>query len=82
MKKESNPKPSNAVKPPYTATAPATITLGQEQMAAVFNEWAKRYAEDPDSFSKMLDASGNPIADYGERCARYFSELYVEMGAK
>jgi hypothetical protein len=51
------------------------------RMAAVFNEWARRYADDPDSFSPILDADGRPVTDYGECCAVYFKQIVDEMDA-
>lgn len=51
-------------------------------MAEVFNEWARRYAEDPESFSEILDGSGKPVTDYGEVCAIYFERLDRELQAK
>lgn len=54
----------------------------QKRQAAIFNEWAKRYAEDPDSFSNILDADGRPAEDYGEQCAMYFDDIAQEMDAK
>ena len=58
------------------------MTTTQQRMAAIFNEWAKRYADDPDSFSKILDENGRPVSDYGECCAIYFAEIAGEMDAK
>ena len=58
------------------------IPLGStvhELWTEVFNEWAKRYAKDPQAFDSLLDESGAPIADYGERCATYFSQLAAEL---
>lgn len=55
------------------------MTTTQQRMAAIFNEWAKRYAENPDEFEDILDDDGNPVTDYGECCARYFDELAKEM---
>ena len=51
----------------------------QQRMAAVFDEWAKRYAESPDEFSEILDEDGKPVTGYGERCARYFEQIAREM---
>lgn len=54
----------------------------QERMAAIFNEWARRYAENPDEFGAILDADGKPVEDYGQRCAIYFAEIANDMGEK
>ena len=54
----------------------------QQRMTAIFNEWARRYAENPDDFRSILDEDGNPVADYGECCARYFEKIAAEMDAE
>jgi len=51
-------------------------------MAAIFNEWAKQYAENPDAFNEVLDENGNPVEDYGEGCAIYFTEIARDMDVK
>lgn len=51
----------------------------QKRMAALFNEWAERYATDPSSFTSVLDAEGKAVEDYGESCARFFTQLAKEM---
>lgn len=47
-------------------------------MAAVFNEWARRYSEDPMSFDPILNEDGTPVEDYGQSCAIYFEQLADE----
>ena len=51
----------------------------QHRIAVIFNEWARRYADNPEEFSEVLDARGNPVADYGHRCAEYFTQLNLEL---
>jgi len=51
----------------------------QRQMAAVFNEWARRYAQNPDEFSEIIGSDGEPLADYGKRCALYFEQIYSDL---
>ena len=51
----------------------------QQQTAAVFTEWARRYAENSDEFGAILDADGKPVEDYGQRCAIYFGEIAKDM---
>jgi hypothetical protein len=51
-------------------------------MAAIFNEWAKRYSENPDAFGPIFDDEGKPVTDYGVRCARYFKKVADEMDSK
>jgi hypothetical protein len=53
----------------------------QQRMTAIFNEWARRYAENPDEFGAILDADGKPVEDYGLCCALYFEKIADEMDA-
>lgn len=55
------------------------MTLTEERMAVIFDEWNKRYAESPESFGENLDDDGNPITGYGANCARYFTKLNEEI---
>lgn len=48
-------------------------------MTMIFNEWADRYAKNPDEFGKILGEDGKPVADYGESCMRYFIKVANEM---
>ena len=57
------------------------MTLEHQYLAAVFDEWAKRYAENPDEFGAILDDDGKPVEDYGLRCAIYFDHLVSELFA-
>ena len=61
------------------ATTKDTQKITLERMAIIFNEWAKRYAENPDEFDDILDEDGNPSSDYGESCAIYFHQLANEL---
>lgn len=54
----------------------------QQMMADIFNEWARRYAENPDEFGEILDADGRPVEDYGQRCVLYFESIATDMDAK
>lgn len=58
------------------------MNITQQRMAMVFNEWAKRYAENPDEFNPVLDENGEPVTDYGENAARYFEQIAAEMDVK
>lgn len=49
------------------------------RMAAIFNEWARRYSESPDSFGDVLGPDGKPVEDYGQRCATYFEQISREL---
>lgn len=53
--------------------------MSQEVMAAVFNEWVKRYADNPNEFGDILNSDGRPFTDYGEQAAAYFAKLSLEM---
>lgn len=56
--------------------------MSKERMGKIFNEWAKRYAENPTEFGNILDEDGKPVEDYGDKCAIYFEKLAIEMDAK
>lgn len=58
------------------------MTATETRMSLIFNEWAARYAVDPESFGPILDESGKPIEDYGVECAHYFSLIEKEMDAE
>jgi hypothetical protein len=49
------------------------------RMAAIFNEWARRYSASPDSFGDVLGPDGKPVEDYGQRCATYFEQISREL---
>ena len=57
------------------------MNIAQKRMTIIFNEWAARYAADPAAFSNILDASGNPVSDYGQNCAHYFDKIARELDA-
>jgi hypothetical protein len=48
-------------------------------MADVFNEWVRRYSENPDEFSECLDATGKPFEDYGSNCEAYYQKIFKDM---
>ena len=51
-------------------------------MAAIFNEWAKRYADNHSEFSDILNENGDIVKDYGESCVIYFEKLAKELDEK
>lgn len=51
------------------------MNLNHEQIAAIFNEWARQVAADKGSFGVVLDESGAPPAGYGESCAKHFERI-------
>lgn len=50
-----------------------------QRLVLAFDEWAKRYAENPSEFENILDENGNVIEGYGEKCATYLTELLNEL---
>ncbi len=54
----------------------------KEQLTIIFNEWASRYAKNPEEFGEILDEEGNPVEDYGKQCAIYFLEITEEFDNK
>lgn len=57
------------------------MKISIEHSAKVFNEWVRRYSENPKEFSELLDANGKPFSDYGENAAAYFEKLAIELCA-
>ena len=57
-------------------------SITQQRMAAIFNEWARLYAQNPDDFGEILDADGSPVEDYGHKCAIYFCQIAYDMDSK
>ena len=55
------------------------MTTTETRMTMIFNEWADRYAKNPDKFGEILGEDGKPVADYGEACMRYFCKIAEEM---
>jgi hypothetical protein len=58
------------------------MTTTETRMSMIFNEWAARYAADPESFGPILDESGKPTEDYGINCTHYFVKIAEEMDAE
>ena len=88
MKKESNiPEGGIPDKPDYPGTRPPAPKIPTKPktvydlsvLEMIFNEWNKRYSENPSGFTEQLDTNGNPISDYGESCAVYFQKLSNEL---
>ncbi|KKB86458.1 hypothetical protein VW29_02555 [Devosia limi DSM 17137] len=57
------------------------------QMAQCFNEWMRRYIEEPDRFAREFEMVNQFLADeqngrepsYGETSAAYMAQLATEM---
>jgi hypothetical protein len=56
--------------------------MQQRWMANIFNEWARRYAENPNEFGAIVDEHGKPVEGYGQRCAIYFFKISDDMEEK
>lgn len=51
-----------------------------EKLAKIYDEWLKRYSENPEEFSTtLLDEEETPIKGYGKKCAAYFEKLNNEI---
>jgi len=58
------------------------MTITETRMTMIFNEWASRYAKNPEAFGEILDDNGNPVSDYGESSMRYFNIIADDMDAE
>lgn len=61
-----------------------TITASQEQLAAAFTEWDRRYREEPERFESDMARimRGQTEEDYGSEAATYFTELLTDVQAE
>lgn len=63
--------------------------MNNAQMAKAFNEWMRRYTEDPDAFERefvsvnsfLAEASDGREPTYGETCSAYMQKLASEVPA-
>lgn len=55
--------------------------IALKRMAVVFDEWLRRYADDPTTFGEVLGEDGRPVEGYGDRCAVFFDRLTAELDA-
>ena len=53
--------------------------MDKKLIAQIFNIWAKEYADNPEKFSAILDANGQPIQTYGDDCADTFERIRLEI---
>lgn len=59
--------------------------MASRTFAEAFNEWMRRYTEDPESFNREFQDVGLFLAEqaagkkptYGEECAAYFNKLVL-----
>lgn len=56
-------------------------SITHQRIAGIFNEWGCRYTSTPEAFDDIRDDKGELIANYGERCAVYFTKLTAELDA-
>lgn len=56
------------------------ITYTGSNVAAILNEWVRRFADNPEEFGELLQADGRPFDDYGSNGAAYFEFLRKELG--
>lgn len=64
--------------------------LTPEQMAAAFNEWMRRYTEQPDAYDAAFRTIGAFLQEmaegrepsYGETCTAYLLNLSAELTAE
>lgn len=59
-----------------------TESQDDARISAIFNEWARQYAEDPEAFESVLDENGQPHKDYGQKCAAEFKRIAGEIDAR
>ncbi len=60
-----------------------TKTFKVDELAALFNEWMRRYTENPEKFEAefqtvgefLSQSMGGKTPSYGETCAAYLKEL-------
>lgn len=66
------------------------MPLTQEELAAAFNEWMRRYIETPEEFERefqsitkyLKDAAGGQTPTYGDECAAYLLKIVGELAPK
>lgn len=63
--------------------------MNNAQMAVCFNEWMRRFIEDPAGFAREFEGVNAFLAEqadgqepsYGENCAAYMAKLAAELPA-
>lgn len=53
--------------------------MNEISAAIVFEEWKKRYDENPDLFPTCEEFAANPPKSYGDGAARYFLWLFDQL---
>jgi hypothetical protein len=59
-----------------------TNSITHIRMSMIFNEWAERFAKNPDDFGDILNEDGTVVSDYGECSATYFNKIADELDSK
>jgi hypothetical protein len=67
----------------------AIAHMDKQLMALCFNEWMRRYTEEPQRFAAEFQEAGLYLAEvaagktpsYGDNCAAYMQQLGQELGA-
>jgi len=61
----------------------SNITAGLDEVAKVFEEWDRRWRENPQEFIDLVThLTKNTPLTYGEACAPYFAKLLEEIQAQ
>jgi hypothetical protein len=56
------------------------ITLDEQALASIFEEWDRRWRENPQEFMDLVTHfTKNTPLTYGQACAPYFVKLAVEF---
>ena len=61
-----------------------------QKTAAAFNEWMRRYTDEPDTFSQqwqhvveyLKEVESGTEPTYGQTCAAYLAGIMAELAAK
>lgn len=62
--------------------------MTEEQMVAAFNEWMRRFTEEPEQYCRefetvhqfLCDVSDGEVPSYGVTSAAYMKQLVSELG--
>lgn len=55
------------------------VVITETQAARVFEEWEKRYRENPEKFESDFNRYRRSTESYGVACAPYFLQLHKEL---
>lgn len=55
-----------------------TITITEEQLAATFAEWERRWREEPERFQAEAQRLAESAESYGQGAAAYFIQIFEE----